>query len=1260
MDKTALKNFAIRARRKLIEEVAQKAFEAGVTKGKIYAIETFEGGFRVEGRENGKVFKKYELRQRHKLIQRIEEKKSERGFEQVMEEVAYTWFNRFIALRFMEVNGYLPSEVRVLSSLQPGKVEPDIIQEALNTDLPLDKDLVFKLQDSGDTADLYKYLLIRQCNQLGEIMPSVFEKIEDYTELLLPDNLLGEDSVIRDLVESIEEYDWKIELDLEKKEEEAEKGERGIEIIGWLYQYYISEKKEEVFTGFRKNIKATKENIPAATQLFTPKWIVKYMVENTLGRLWLESRTENSGKLAAESRELKNKWKYYLDEAEQEPEVEEELKKIRAERRGLSPEDITLLDPAMGSGHILVYAFDLLYDIYLSQGYPERQIPGLILEKNLYGLEIDDRAYQLATFALLMKARSKNRKFFSQIPELNLCSIQESISNGQLVVGGEQLTLGSNEAVDSEKLMVGCKELVEYFVQGDAGADKLKEDLEYLFDLFQDAKEYGSILEVKKVDFAALERRVKELRNDMAKSVLELNCQAVILEKVPPLIKQARIMSRKYDVVCTNPPYMGRRNMNPQLAAFLNDNFPDTKSDLFAAFIERNCRYAFKSGHLGFMTPFVWMFISSYEKLRRTIITKRSLTSLIQLEYSGFADATVPICTFTLRNEFTGETGEFVSLSNFRGADNQPLKTIEAVANPNVDYRYTSCSSDFSKIPGSPIAYWVSQSIQNIFGRSTALGLLAKPRHGMSTGNNDLCLRRWYEICLRVVAFCKHSHDDFEKSGLKWVPYNKGGIFRKWYGNIEHVIGYDIEYKELMESLSGHRHDNRDFYFLQGITWSFISSSKFGVRYSPPGFIFDVAGSSLFPSKDYIYYIMAFLCTKLSHEFLKLLNPTLNFQVGNISNLPVIITTNDGKFKMINEKSLECISISKTDWDSFEISWDFKCHPFLTYKDNATTIEEAFGKWSSFAESQFNQLKQNEKELNRIFIDIYGLQDELTPEVKDEDITINKADRERDIKSFISYAVGCMFGRYSLNKKGLIYAGGDFGEKYRVNNGDWEINVGDEWLPSSVRLAANNIIPIVDGDYFEDGVLERFVEFVKVSFGKETLEENLDYIAASLGVRAGETPRQAIRRYFLRNFYKDHVRTYKKRPIYWLFDSGRRDGFKALVYLHRYDPYTVARVRTDYLHKLQRKYEAETKHLDILIGSEISGRERAAARRRKENIRGKLQECLRYDQVIAHVANQRIELDLDDGVKVNYAKFQGVKIPRSGGKPLKADLLAKI
>jgi hypothetical protein len=521
VDKTAIRNFAVKARRKLIEDITHKAYEIGITKDKILDIETFEGGFRVKGRENGKTFKKYELKQREKLIQKIKHS----GFDQVIEEVAYTWFNRFIALRFMEVNNYLPTGVRVLSSIEEGKTEPDIIQEALNIDLDLDPEIVYRLQDSNDTEDLYRYLLVKQCNQLGKIMPNVFEEIADYTELLLPDKLLAEGSVIRDLVEEIEEYDWKIELNEEEQKQEEEKGEHGIEIIGWLYQYYISEKKDEVFAGLKKNKKITKENIPAATQLFTPKWIVKYMVENSLGRLWLESHPNE---------ELKAQWKYYLEEAEQEPEVQKQLDALKDPN--LNPEDIKVLDPAMGSGHILVYAFDVLYDIYLSAGYSEREIPTLILEKNLYGLDIDDRAGQLATFALLMKARSKNRRIFRHKPKMNLCSIQES-----------------NDIP---------KEAIEYLVspkETELEKHFHREDVEYLIEVFHDAKEYGSILEVKKIDFDALEKRIEEIRSNVPEDLFELQYREIILEKIPPLIQQAKIMSQKYDVVCTNPPYMGSK-----------------------------------------------------------------------------------------------------------------------------------------------------------------------------------------------------------------------------------------------------------------------------------------------------------------------------------------------------------------------------------------------------------------------------------------------------------------------------------------------------------------------------------------------------------------------------------------------------------------------------------------------------------------------------------------------------------------------------
>ena len=1237
MDKTAIRNFAVKARRKLIEDITHKAYEIGITKDKILDIETFEGGFRVKGRENGKTFKKYELKQRDKLIHNIKHK----GFEQVIEEVAYTWFKRFIALRFMEVNNYLPTGVRVLSSIEEGKTEPDIIQEALNIDLDLDPEIVYRLQDSNDTEDLYRYLLVKQCNQLGKIMPNVFEEIADYTELLLPDKLLAKGSVIRDLVEEIEEYDWKIELSEEEQKQEEEKGEHGIEIIGWLYQYYISEKKDEV-VGMNKNM-ISKEDIPAATQLFTPKWIVKYMVENSLGRLWLESHPNE---------ELKAQWKYYLEEAEQEPEVQKQLEALKDPN--LNPENIKVLDPAMGSGHILVYAFDVLYEIYLSAGYSEREIPTLILEKNLYGLDIDNRAGQLATFALLMKARSKNRRIFRHKPKMNLCSIQES-----------------NDIP---------KEAIEYLVspkETEIEKHFHREDVEYLIEVFHDAKEYGSILDVKKIDFDALEKRIEEIRSNVPEDLFELQYREVILEKIPPLIKQAKIMSQKYDVVCTNPPYMGRKYINTKLREYIDDNFYKVRVDLFSVFIERNYNYAKFNGHLGFMTPFVWMFITSYEELREKMINEKSITSLVQLEYSGFTEATVPVCTFTLRNIHTGESGEYVSLSDFKGADKQPLKTLEAAANREVNYRFTVKSDSFINIPGKPIAYWITEVVSNIFEKHNGIAHYGDPKQGIATADNNRFLRLWHEVNICKVEFSCEDRESAKNCKKKWFPYNKGGEFRKWYGNNLYLINWENDGMEIRNFKKAVLR-NQNYYFREGITWTWISSSYFGSRYSPKGFLFDVAGSTLFLEKDKILYFLGYMCSYVADYFLKIINPSLNFSNGVIAKLPIILANADNKV-LIDELVEQNINISKKDWDSFETSWDFKKHPLLTHKQDADTIEEAFNNWSNFAENQFNQLKANEEDINRIFIEIYGLQDELTSYVDDKDVTItriydSKEDipesmkgnnyvltREDVIKSFISYAVGCMFGRYSLDEEGLIYAGGDFDDKFRLRDGQWEIKTKEGWKKSRVNIVEHNVIPIADGDYFEDGILERFVDFVNVSFGEDTLEENLDYIAETLGRKANETSRQAIRRYFLKDFYKDHVKTYKKRPIYWLFDSGRQDGFKALIYMHRYDPSTVARVRTDYLHSLQKKYESEINHLDILIDSDISQREKAAARKKKETILKQIEECRLYDEAIAHMANQRIEIDLDDGVKVNYAKFQGVEIPQGKGrKPLKADLLAKI
>lgn len=1227
MDKTAIRNFAVKARRKLIEDITHKAYEIGITKDKILDIETFDGGFRVKGRENGKTFKKYELKQREKLIQNIKYK----GFEQVIEEVAYTWFNRFIALRFMEINNYLPTGVRVLSSIEEGKTEPDIIQEALNIDLDLDPEIVYRLQDSNDTEDLYRYLLVKQCNQLGQIMPNVFEEISDYTELLLPDKLLAEGSVIRDLAEEIEEYDWKIELNEEEQKREAEKGEHGIEIIGWLYQYYISEKKDEVFAGLKKNKKITKENIPAATQLFTPKWIVKYMVENSLGRLWLESHPNE---------ELKKQWKYYLEEAEQEPEVQKQLDELK--NPNLNPEDIKVLDPAMGSGHILVYAFDVLYEIYLSAGYSEREIPTLILEKNLYGLDIDDRAGQLATFALLMKARSKNRRIFRHKPKMNLCSIQES-----------------NDIP---------KEAIEYLVsQKETELEKHihREDVEYLIEVFHDAKEYGSILDVKEIDFDALEKRIEEIRSNVPEDLFELQYREVILEKIPPLIQQAKIMSQKYDVVCTNPPYMGNKGINDRLKKYISDKFEEVKSDLFSVFIVRNFDFAKSYGHLAFMTPFVWMFISSYKKLRRKIINEKTITSLIQLEYSGFTEATVPVCTFTLRNSNIGETGEYIKLSDFKGVENQPIKALEAIENPNVSYRYTRNSVNFKEIPGNSITYWINEKFIDKYALLKPIQYYAEYSGAQNkTANNDKYLKKHWEVsCNKVDS--------------KWIRIAKGGPYRKWFGNVEEVIDWSNDARKFYSTNKTSCIMPEKYLFREGITWTKVTSyHKPGFRYLNKNMLYETAAPTIHIDSNWRYFL-ALLNSIVGEAYIKITKQTLNYQIFDIINVPVVIKNN--KKSNIEDIVNDLVTISKTDWDSFETSWDFKKHPLLTYKKEAYTIEGAFTNWSKFAENQFNQLKANEEELNRIFIEIYGLQDELTPDVDDNDVTItriydSKEDipesmkgnnyvltREDVIKSFISYAVGCMFGRYSLDEEGLIYAGGDFDDKFRLRDGQWEIKTKEGWKKSRVNIVEHNVIPIADGDYFEDGILERFIEFVKVSFGEQTLEENLDYIAETLGRKANETSRQAIRRYFLKDFYKDHVRTYKNRPIYWLFDSGKQDGFKALIYMHRYDSSTVARVRTDYLHSLQKKYEAEINHLDILIDSDISEREKAAARKKKETILKQIEECRLYDEVIAHVANQRIEIDLDDGVKVNYAKFQGVEIPQGKGrKPLKADLLAKI
>lgn len=1203
MDKNAVKKFAVNARRKLIDSVSQKAYGLGISIDEIKEVEQIPNGSRIKINNDYVYLTDIETQHRERLIEQIKYK----GYEQVMEEVAYTWFNRIIAIRFMEVNEYLPTRVRVLSSEDENKVEPDAVTQALDLveDLGLNTEEIYNYQDDNDIEGLFKYIFIKQCNALGKIMPVMFEKIQDYTELLLPDNLLVEGSVIRDLINDIEEDDFKDQ----------------VQIIGWLYQYYISEKKDEVFNGLKKNKKITKENIPAATQLFTPDWIVKYMVENSLGRLWLEGHPNET---------LKSEWKYYLEEAEQEPDVEKELEKIREDSKNLSPEDITVLDPAMGSGHILVYAFDVLYQIYLSDGYSERDIPRLILEKNLYGLDIDDRAGQLAYFALIMKARSYSRRFFREIErepiELNVCAIQES--NGI------------------------SEEDIECLADGD---EELKKDVKYLVEIFADAKDYGAILKVEEVNFEKIKNRILYISTNL-KDLFTNNIKNNIIKKLSIMNKQSYMINMKYSMCLTNPPYMGTKGMNKNMAKYISKIYPYSKGDLFAIFMELCESLTKYNGFTSIINQQSWMFLSSFEKLRKKYLDTMFTINMIHLGSRAFEEnvgTIVQTTAFITRknNNLRKYKGKYINLTD-NLTSNDKEKALKKIARGNCEINvYLKSIENFNGIPGIPLAYWISNNITNLFKNNDNLESIAKPRQGLATSDNERFLRGWYEVNIKKINFACKSIENAVESDSKWFPYNKGGKYRKWFGNNEFIINWENngeevkDYAKQLYKSYTRTIKNISFYFKECITYTFISEDM-GVRYSPYGFIFDVAGSSIFIEGNNLFIILGYLASKVSSLFLDILNPTFNIQVGDVKKIPIVKDMLEVDNSNIICLVKENIDISINEWDLYEISWNFKKHPIIEFKSN--NIKNTFKNWSGFAEKQFNQLKSNEEELNKNFIDIYGLQDELTPEVEDKDITIRKADRDREMKSFISYAVGCMMGRYCLDEEGLVFAGGKFDiNRYKTFKADKDA-----------------IIPITDMEYFEDDIVSKFVEFVKVVFGEETLEENLNYIADTecFKRKSNETSRDCLRRYFLKGFMEDHVKLYQKRPIYWMFDSGKQNGFKALIYMHRYDENMVAKVRTDYLHVLQRKYEFEINRLDNDINSDIlSTKEKTSAKKRKEKIQKQLAECKQYDQVISHVAHQRIVINLDDGVKVNYQKFQGIEVPQGNAKKdLKQDLLFKV
>ena len=1212
MNKTNIKNFAIWARNKLITDIQYRAGLMGITAEGIknalpqstHNMEFYDIGTTEPYSITGEA-----IQQRQKLVEIIRQKEADSdyptAYKYILEEVAYTWFNRLIAIRFMEVNDYLPSHIRVLSS-EPGKVEPDLVTTPFDAELdftPAEEETILQLKTDNALDELFRLLFTKQCNALNEILPALFEKTNDYTELLLNLSVVDQDGVVYHLIHDIDEDDFNIE-----------KGGQ-VEIIGWLYQYYNTELNELVYDGSMSRSKVSKELLPAATTIYTPDWAVRYMVQNSLGRLFIDKR-KNEGvfadgcgldemtwdeveekRIAAEKHLAEQmEWKYYLPEAVQTKEVREQLDKIQQQSAYKNVRDIKVIDPCMGSGHILVYAFDVLMQMYEDAGYSQRDAAKSILENNLYGLDIDDRAYQLAYFAVMMKARQYNRRILNGETTCHVYAIQESnnINRAHLKYLGAGMD--------------------------DLEVNTARVQLEGLLDTLRDAKEYGSILKVESCNWELLRRFVSSADAGTQIS-LDSTGLEVTVEQLMTLIDIAETMAQKYDVVVTNPPYLGSSRFSPTLDKYVKENYDDVKSDLsMVVYKTAICNFAKNSGLIAFITTSSWMVLSSFEKLRSFLNNTVSLYNLVDFGTELF-DGKVghnPIVAWVTKKPKLDYNMTAIRLVDYCYSRRDEKES--EFFNPK--NRYTTQQSNFSKIPGNPITYSVGNNVFEAYDRGVLLGKISSISEGVKTGNNEKFLRMWHEIESPKFTFGKNKDN-------KWVPHHKGGDFRKWYGNREWVINWLHDGQEIKNS-SNSGLQGKSIYFSSFASWSKISSKGNPLRYFERNCLFDSGAPAI--SNQELLMTMGLLNGKVGELLLSVLSPTLNLQVGDVKVLPLIVERKE----VVEQLVAENIRISQSDWDSFETSWDFQQHPLVRLKDNmrftvtdgdckskSYFLQGAYRAWENECENRFAQLKANEEELNRIFIDIYGLQDELSPEVEDKDVTVRKADLQRDIKSLLSYAVGCMFGRYSLDTEGLAYAGGDWDEsKYKT------------FLPDE-----DGILPITDEEYLGDDIVTRLSDWLKVVYGEDTLEENLDFIAKALGSR-GNSSREIIRNYFLKDFFKDHCKIYQKRPIYWLFDSGKQNGFKALIYLHRYTPDTIGNLRVDYLHKMQRVYESEIGRMQDMIEHSTNAREAATSTKRKEKLQKQLKECRDYDEMIAHLALSRIELDLDDGVKVNYRKLQ--------------------
>lgn len=1135
---------------------------------------------------------------RERLVKRAEKQ----GYDVLVEHIAYTWFNRFCAIRYMELHGYLDHGFRMLShpTLAGGFEVLDHVPEVADA-LELDKARLVEMKLAGDRdEELYRELLLAQCHALHGAMPFLFEAVNDDIELVLPDNLTRTDSILRGLVDIIPEEDWE-----------------QVEVIGWLYQFYISEKKDDVIGKVVKS-----EDIPAATQLFTPNWIVQYLVQNSVGRQWLQTYPDSS---------LKGKMPYYIEPAEQTPEVQAQLATITPS--SIEPESIKVLDPACGSGHILTEAYNVLKAIYEERGYRTRDIPQLILENNIFGLDIDDRAAQLSGFAMLMLARQDDRRILGRGVRLNIVSLQES----KLDISELWTKLNVHQQV--QRGTMG-----DMFTEGTALANTDSTEYKLLMRtlaLFTSAKTLGSLIQVPHEDEAALKAFLDGLYRLAVEGDIQ---QKEAATELTPYIQQAWILAQRYDAVIANPPYMGGKGMNGELKEFAKKQFPDSKSDLFSMFMQHAFSLLKENGFNAQVNMQSWMFLSSYEALRGWLLDNKTFITMAHLGARAFGQISGEVVQTTawVINNYRTDSYQPIFFRLIEGNEEQKQNALLARENcfDNTE------QNDFKKIPGTPIAYWISEAIKSIFMKAKFYSDIGKTRRGLQTGNSDRFIRFWHEVNFSKIGM-NMDKQEAKESKCKWFLFNSGGSFRKWYGNISEVVNWANDGEDIKETGKAII-PSESLYFKEAITWPKVSSGKCSFRWFPNGIIPGDAGPCFYDGQGLFNTVLSFSNSKVSRTILSFLSPTLNFEVGVMAKMPIL----EPDEKKVKEICSTLINLHKKDWDSYEESYDFTRSPFIT-TNNAhgslkTACENIFTQWVQL----ISKVKDVEEYNNEIYIKAYGLGSELSSNVPFKEITLtcNPSYRYGDAQSeneqvsrlrgdsvieLLSYSIGCMMGRYSLDRGCLVYAHeGNKGFSDLVEEGAYKTFPADE----------DGILPLMDSDWFDDDVTARVKEFVRTVWGEEHQQENLDFIAESLCLYAikpkkGESSLDTIRRYLSTQFWKDHMKMYKKRPIYWLFSSGKEKAFECLVYLHRYNEGTLSRMRTEYVVPLLARYQGNIDLVNDQLKNAESGAATTRLKKELDGLTKKFNELRNFDDRLRHYADRRITIDLDDGVKVNYGKF---------------------